>query len=150
MFRAICSRSAGQDTFVPVAASRRRVTRSFRSIVLMKRMTALKALTLCAGALLSACTNPYDPGQRAVGGAVLGAGTGAAIGAIAGGGRGAATGALIGGTIGAIGGAATTPRPPPPSYGYPPAGYAPPPPGYGPTPGYTAGYPPPPPQYYGY
>ena len=29
---------------------------------------------------LSACTNPYDPGQRAVGGGLIGAGAGAAIG----------------------------------------------------------------------
>ena len=65
---------------------------------------------------LSACTNPYDPGQRAVGGGLLGAGTRAAIGGLAGGGRGAAAGALIGGAIGAVGGAATTPRPPPPAY----------------------------------
>ena len=56
---------------------------------------------------LSACTDPYDPGQRAVGGGLLGAGTGAAIGGIAGGGRGAATGALIGGAVGAVGGAVT-------------------------------------------
>ncbi|ABQ29748.1 MULTISPECIES: hypothetical protein [Acidiphilium] len=78
------------------------------------------ALLLAAG--LGACTNPYDPGQRALGGAALGAGTGAAIGALAGGGRGAATGALIGGAIGAVGGAATTPPPPSPyEAGYPPA-----------------------------
>ena len=88
---------------------------------------------LIAGALgitlaLSACTNPYDPGQRAVGGGLLGAGTGAAIGGLAGGGRGAATGALIGGAVGAVGGAVTTPQPPPPAYyAPPPAYYAPPP-----------------------
>jgi hypothetical protein len=78
---------------------------------------------------LSACTDPYDPGQRAVGGGLLGAGAGAAIGGLAGGGRGAAAGALIGGAVGAVGGAATTPRPPPPQPGYypPPPGYAPPP-----------------------
>src|SRR5215472_14445563 len=70
---------------------------------------------------LSACTNPYDPGQRFVGGGLLGAGTGAAIGAAAGGGPGAALGAAIGGATGAIGGVATTPPPPPPYgyYGYP-------------------------------
>ena len=73
---------------------------------------------------LSACTDPYDPGQRAVGGGLLGAGAGAAIGGLAGGGRGAAAGALIGGAVGAVGGAATTPQRPPPAY------YAPPPPGY--------------------
>jgi hypothetical protein len=36
---------------------------------------------------LSGCTNPYDPGQRAVGGGLIGAGAGAAIGGAAGGGR---------------------------------------------------------------
>ncbi len=88
-------------------------------------ITAALGMTLA----LSACTNPYDPGQRALGGGLIGAGTGAAIGGIAGGGRGAATGALIGGAVGAIGGAATTPRPPPPAYSAPPPGYYPPPPG---------------------
>ncbi len=68
---------------------------------------------------LSACTDPYSPGQRAVGGGVIGAGTGAAVGGLAGGGRGAATGALIGGGVGAAGGALTTPqRPYEPQYGY--------------------------------
>ena len=69
---------------------------------------------------LAACTNPYDPGQRAVGGGLLGAGAGAAIGGIAGGGKGAAIGALGGGALGAAGGALTTPTPPPPAY-YAPA-----------------------------
>ena len=50
---------------------------------------------------LSACTNPYDPAQR-----------------------------TIGGGVGALTGAATTPPPPPPP-GYPPQAYYPPPPGYG-------------------
>jgi len=81
--------------------------------------------TLLAGVFagLAACTNPYDPGQRAVGGGVLGAGTGAAIGGLAGGGRGAATGALIGGGVGALGGALTTPQPPPQTYYQQPYGY---------------------------
>jgi hypothetical protein len=61
---------------------------------------------------LASCTNPYDPGQRAVGGGLIGAGAGAAIGGIAGGGRGAAIGALTGGAVGAVTGAATTPPPP--------------------------------------
>ena len=83
------------------------------------------ALALMMG--LAGCTDPYDPGQRAVGGGLLGAGAGAALGAAAGGGRGAATGALIGGAVGAVGGAATTPQrptyeapppPPPPPQGY--------------------------------
>lgn len=70
------------------------------------------SLALMAGLGLSACTSPYDPGQRAVGGGLLGAGAGAAIGSLAGGGRGAAIGALIGGGTGALGGAATTPNRP--------------------------------------
>lgn len=61
---------------------------------------------------IAGCTNPYDPGQRAMGGGLIGAGTGAAIGGLAGGGRGAAAGALIGGAVGAVAGAATTPQPP--------------------------------------
>ena len=66
-------------------------------------------LAVAAGLGLSACSDPYDPGQRAVGGGLLGAGAGAAIGSLAGGGRGAAIGALVGGGTGALGGAATTP-----------------------------------------
>ena len=77
------------------------------------RMKPILAITLVAGLGLTACTDPYDPGQRAVGGGLLGAGAGAAIGALAGGGRGAAIGALVGGGVGAVGGAATTPTPPP-------------------------------------
>ncbi len=73
------------------------------------RLLALAAL-LSSGLTLSACGNPYDPGQRAVGGGLLGAGGGAALGAIAGGGRGAAIGALAGGALGAAGGAVTTPN----------------------------------------
>src|SRR5438552_1115082 len=63
---------------------------------------------------LSACTDPYDPAQRTVGGGLLGAATGAAIGAAVGGGHGAALGAAIGGATGDLAGAATTPPPPPP------------------------------------
>ena len=68
----------------------------------MKRL--IRPVSMSVGALLSlaACTNPYDPGQRALGGGLIGAGTGAAIGGLAGGGRGAATGALIGGAVGAV------------------------------------------------
>ena len=68
------------------------------------------SLALLAGLGVSSCTDPYDPGQRAVGGGLLGAGAGAALGGIAGGGRGAAIGALAGGGIGALGGAATAPQ----------------------------------------
>lgn len=70
------------------------------------------SVVVAAGLGLAACTNPYDPGQRAVGGGLLGAGTGAAIGGLAGGGTGAAVGALLGGGVGAVGGAATTPQAP--------------------------------------
>lgn len=80
------------------------------------RGKALLSLGLVAGLGLTACTDPYDPGQRAVGGGLLGAGAGAALGGIAGGGRGAAIGALAGGALGAVGGAATTPTPPPQPY----------------------------------
>jgi hypothetical protein len=61
--------------------------------------------------LLAACTDPYSPGQRALGGAAIGAGSGALLGAAAGGGQGAAIGALVGGAAGAAVGAATTPHP---------------------------------------
>jgi hypothetical protein len=54
----------------------------------MKNALIVPAFALVLG--VAACTNPYDPGQRALGGAAIGAGTGAAIGAAAGGGTGAA------------------------------------------------------------
>ncbi|WP_284944181.1 YMGG-like glycine zipper-containing protein [Acidisoma cladoniae] len=77
----------------------------------------LTALAAIAGlGLLTACTDPYSPGQRALGGAAIGAGTGAVIGGITGGGQGAGIGALIGGAVGAAGGAATTPQRPRPRY----------------------------------
>jgi hypothetical protein len=66
---------------------------------------------------LSACTNPYDPVQRTIGGGLIGAGSGAAIGAAAAGGHGAALGAAVGGAVGAIAGLITTP-PPPAYYGH--------------------------------
>src|SRR5437762_13431922 len=102
-----------------------------------KRVIAGAALGVALVIGLAGCTDPYDPGQRAIGGGLLGAATGAAIGGAAGGGHGAALGAAIGGGVGAVTGAATTPQRPPPGY-YPPPGYGGyPPPGYG-------GYPPPP------
>src|ERR1700736_5609828 len=85
----------------------------------MKVLVSSCAVALGLAMGLSACTDPYDPGQRAIGGGLFGAATGAAIGGIAGGGRGAATGALIGGGLGAVGGAATTPG----YYGYGYNGY---------------------------
>ena len=102
----------------------------------MKKLISSCAVALGLATGLSACTDPYDPGQRAIGGGLVGAGTGAAIGAIAGGGSGAATGALIGGAVGAVGGAATTPAPAYYGYGY----YG---PGYGSVyygPGYGSAY----------
>ncbi|GAB0114106.1 YMGG-like glycine zipper-containing protein [Acidisoma sp. C75] len=62
--------------------------------------------------LLAGCTDPYSPGQRALGGAAIGAGSGALIGGLAGGGQGAGIGALVGGAVGAAAGAATTPQRP--------------------------------------
>jgi hypothetical protein len=69
---------------------------------------AAVAGTLALG--LAACTNPYSPGQRAVGGGLLGAGAGAGVAGLTGGNVG--TGALIGGALGAVGGAVTTPERP--------------------------------------
>jgi hypothetical protein len=71
----------------------------------------MKFNMLAAGAVvaatlgLAACGS--SPGDRAVSGAALGAGTGAIIGAATGT---AATGAAIGAGVGAVAGAATTPR----------------------------------------
>jgi len=73
-----------------------------------KAFLAPGGIALALALDLSACTNPSDLDQRAVGG-FIGAGAGAAIGAAAGGGTGAAIGAASGG----IAGAATTPPPPP-------------------------------------
>ncbi len=61
-------------------------------------------------AALGGCSDPYSPGQRTVGGGLIGAGAGAAIGGLAGGGSGAAIGALTGGAVGAGTGYATTPE----------------------------------------
>ena len=103
-----------------------------------RAVAAAGALTLA----LAGCANPYDPGQRTAGGALIGAGSGAAIGALAGGGRGAAIGALAGALVGGATGAATTPQGPAgyaPEYA-PPAYYAPPPPVYyAPPPAYYPG-----------
>ena len=101
-----------------------------------RRLITAGALVTIIG--LAGCTNPYSPGQRALGGGALGAGAGAIVGAATGGSP--ATGALIGGGIGALGGALTTPQRP--NYqqgGYQQGGYQqgryqqqppPPPPGY--------------------
>lgn len=87
---------------------------------MIKRFSISKVACVLAIGSLAACTNPYDPGQRAVGGGLLGAGAGAAVGALAGGGTGAAVGALAGGALGAGTGYITTPQP---SYQRPYTGY---------------------------
>ncbi|MET3354693.1 glycine zipper domain-containing protein [Xanthobacter autotrophicus] len=69
------------------------------------------ALMVCALALGLAGCSEYSRQDRAVGGAVIGGGTGALIGAAAtGSGTGALVGGLIGAGTGAIIGAETTPR----------------------------------------
>jgi hypothetical protein len=67
-----------------------------------KITTILAAAALSLG--LAACG--ASPGERAVSGGLLGAGTGAAIGSLSGN---AGTGALIGAGVGAVGGAVTAP-----------------------------------------
>jgi hypothetical protein len=76
----------------------------------MRSLAAIPSV-MGAGLLLAtaAFADPYNPGERALGGGLVGAGTGAEIGAIAGGGRGAGIGAAVGGGLGAVVGAATTP-----------------------------------------
>src|SRR5436190_21529133 len=139
-----CMRLAGLEA--SGARLRRGVRRGIARITMtgtsLGEHKAMTKQTLYGGVLglalltgLSACTDPYDPAQRTVGGGLLGAATGAAIGAAVGGGHGAALGAAIGGATGAVAGAASTPPPPPPPGYYPPPG------------GYYGGYPPPPPPY---
>ena len=74
----------------------------------MPRCVGLIAAVCAMILVLSACSNPYDPGQRALGGAGIGAGAGALIGGLAGGWHGAVTGAV------------TTPRPAQAAYHAPP------------------------------
>ena len=89
---------------------------TFRSERMRKRSTV--ASVIGAGLLLTATAyaDPYNPAERAIGGGLVGAGTGAIIGAIAGGGHGAGSGAAVGGGLGAVAGAATTPARPHPRY----------------------------------
>jgi hypothetical protein len=109
--RAASQRRASPPT-APLA-----VTRAGRLLVgdfdIMLRLITRAGATFGVVLALSACSNPYDPGQRALGGGAIGAGAGAAIGGLAGGGHGAAIGALAGGALGALTGAVTTPYPPP-------------------------------------
>jgi len=115
-----------------------------------RRRVGVTGAVIAMALALAGCTNPYSPGQRALGGGAIGAGAGAAIGAATGGSP--AAGALIGGAVGALGGALTTPQAPRPYYnqgGYNQGGYN---QGYvGPHPPYPNGgpaSPPPPPGYY--
>ena len=80
----------------------------------MRKQLSVPAV-IGAGLLLAATAyaDPYNPGERAITGGLVGAGTGALIGAIAGGGHGAGIGAAVGGGLGAVAGAATTPARPP-------------------------------------
>jgi hypothetical protein len=80
--------------------------------VATRRQISPRVLIVGLALALSACTNPYDPVQRTIGGGLIGAGSGAAIGAAAAGGHGAALGAAVGGAVGAVGGLITTPVPP--------------------------------------
>ena len=83
----------------------------------MKRILGPGVVVLGLAMGLGGCTNPYSPGQRAVGGGLIGGAGGAAVGGLAGGGTGALIGGLGGAALGAGVGAATTPTPPP-AYGY--------------------------------
>jgi hypothetical protein len=73
----------------------------------MRKILLVAATGLC----LASCGSPYNTGDRALSGGLIGGAGGAAVGGLAGGGK----GALIGGGLGAAGGAAvgaaTTPRP---------------------------------------
>jgi hypothetical protein len=97
----VTSRNCNLVSFVPALAS---------GVELMRKRLAFVSL-FGAGLLLAttASADPYNPADRAIGGGLLGAGTGAVIGAIGGGGHGAGIGAAVGGGVGAIMGAATTP-----------------------------------------
>jgi uncharacterized protein YcfJ len=77
----------------------------------MRTLTfAIPFAIVAAGLSLTACNSP---GERAVGGALIGGGSGALIGGAIGGRRGALAGAGIGAAGGAIVGATTTPQPQP-------------------------------------
>ena len=72
----------------------------------MKAILCVAVLGLALS--LGACTNPNDPGQRAVAGGAIGAGAGAIIGGATG--LGPLGGALLGGAGGALVGAGTAPH----------------------------------------
>jgi osmotically inducible lipoprotein OsmB len=89
-----------------------------RQETLMLKSLSIAAAIIGLTASLTACNSP---GERAVGGALIGGGGGALVGGALGGGRGALIGAGIGAAGGAIVGASTAPRP---YYGYPERVYA--------------------------
>jgi len=70
------------------------------------------ALTIIGPLFLGACTNPYDPVQRAFTGGLIGAGAGAAAGGMAAGAIGLGIGAGVGAVLGAVGAAVSTPPAP--------------------------------------
>jgi hypothetical protein len=105
------SRSLAGGT-VGLAAGGRKVSER----VMKKRATFASVIGAGLLAATAALADPYNPGERALGGGLLGAGTGAVIGGIAGGGRGAGIGAAVGGGLGAVAGAATTPARPSSAY----------------------------------
>jgi hypothetical protein len=74
----------------------------------MLKSIAIAGTLLIAAGGLTACNSP---GERAVGGAVIGGGSGALIGGALGGRRGALLGAGIGVASGAVIGATTAPQP---------------------------------------
>ena len=78
--------------------------------MMQKKTLTLTVLALVLG--LGACTDPNNPGQRSVGGGLLGGAAGAGIGALAGGGKGALIGGLAGTALGAGTGYITTPQRP--------------------------------------
>jgi hypothetical protein len=86
----------------------------------MRKLLLVAATGLC----LAGCGSPYNTGDRALSGGLIGGAGGAAVGGLAGGGK----GALIGGGLGAAGGAAvgaaTTPSPSYRSYSSGGSGYS--------------------------
>lgn len=72
-------------------------------------IVAMSGLAACTNDPYSMGFNSMNPQSNMIGGALLGAGTGAAIGAIAGHGEGAAIGSIIGMGVGALAGRAVTP-----------------------------------------
>lgn len=77
----------------------------------MRRMVANCVVAAGIALAMAGCTDPNDPGQRTVGGGLIGAAGGAAVGGLAGGGGGALAGGLLGGAVGAGTGYITTPHP---------------------------------------